>query len=143
MHAFGRQLEHPPRVVGMQEVPRGPEHVGAQDLAGVERGGHGRGIRSSLMRHPRREPPLRRQELLRLHRDEAPHDLGRRRVDGRAQPLHAEPELPQRREVHRYCTSLRQVVAPPMSVATTPMASSTRPPCHHSSDSAAPTEAML
>ena len=62
---------------------------------------------------------------------------------GRAQPLHAEPELPQRPEVHRYCTSLRQVVAPPMSVATTPMASSTRPPCHHSSDSAAPTEAML
>ncbi len=127
----------------MQEVPRGPEHVGAEDLARVERGGDGCGIRPPFDRHSRREPPLRGEELLRLHRDEPPHHLGRARVVRRSQPLHAEPQLPQPPEVHRYVTSLRHVVAPPMSVATTPMASSTRPPCHQSSDSAAPTEAML
>jgi hypothetical protein len=42
-----------------------------------------------------------------------------------------------------YETSRRQDVAPPMIVATTPIASSTSPPCHHSSESEAPSEAML
>ena len=115
----------------------------AEDLAGVEGGGDGCGIRSSIVRHSRGEPPLRGQELLRLHGDEAAHDLGRGGVELPAQALHSQPELPERLHVHRYDTSLRQVVAPPMSVAITPMPRSTRPPCHHSSVSAAPTDAML
>jgi len=86
---------------------------------------------------------LRGQELLRLHRGEPSHDLGGRRIERRAQALHPEPQLPQRREVHGYDTSLRQVVAPPMSVATRPIASSTRAPCHHSSDSGALTAAIV
>ena len=115
----------------------------AQDLAAVEGGGDGCGIRSPFDRHACGESPLRGQELLRLHRDEPPHDLGCRRVERRAQALHPEPKLPKRREIHRYVTSLRQVVAPPTTVATAPMPSSISPPCHHSRLSVAPTDAML
>ena len=127
----------------MQEVPRRPQHVRAQDLAAVEGGGDGCGIRSPLERYARGEPPLRGQELLRLHRDEPLHDLGRRGVERRSQALHPEPKLPKRREVHGYVTSLRHVVAPPMSVAITPMASSTSPPCHQSRLVTGPVPAML
>ena len=37
VHPLGRQLEHPARVVAMQEVPRRAQHVRAQDLAVVDR----------------------------------------------------------------------------------------------------------
>ena len=78
-----------------------------------------------------------------LHRDEPPHDLWRRCVEWAAKALHPQPQLAQRRDIHRYVTSLRQVVAPPMTVATAPITSSTSPPCHHSSVTDEPTAAML
>ena len=103
MHPLGRQLEHPAGVVAVQEVPRRPEHVRAQDLAVVDRRGNGCRGRTPVARHPRGESPLRGHELLRLHRDESPHDLGRRRVERAAQALHPQPEIAQRRDIHRYC----------------------------------------
>ena len=127
---------HPARVVAVQEVPRRPQHVRAQDLAVVDRGRDGCGIRAPFVRHPRGEPPLGGHELLRLHRDEPAHDLGAPIAsNGAAQSLHAQPELSQRRDVHRYDTS-----RPPGRRAADDgrdrrrCASSTSPPCHHSSD---------
>lgn len=142
-HARTRQLEEPPGVGGVHEVPRRAQHVRAQDLAGIDRGGHGCRIGSLLGGHPHGESPLRGQVLLRLHGHEPPHDLGRGGVGRPTQPLHPQPPAPQLGEVHGYDTSLRQVVAPPTTVATIAMPNSTRPPCHHSSDAPEPVDMML
>jgi len=78
-----------------------------------------------------------------LHGCEPAHDLGARGVERRPESLDAEPERPQLGEVHRQVTSRRHVVAPPMIVATAPIARSTRPPCHQSSVSDDPTDAIV
>ena len=126
-----------PRV---DEVPRGSQHVRAQDLAAVDRGGDG-------VRHPvgARRAPARRDPTARAGTPATAPRRSRRTTSARrhrarlAQPLHAQARCARSSaSVHRYDTSRRQVVAPPMTVATTAMPSSTSPPCHHSRVCGAP-----
>ena len=130
--------------VRLTKCQRRSQHVRAEDLAGVDRAGDGRGIRSAVVAHPHGEAPLRGQELLRLHRDEP---LARPRAHCRA--LGARSPCTRRRSARRasrstgYETSRRHVVAPPMTVATTAMPSSTSPPCHHSRLADEPVDMML
>jgi hypothetical protein len=69
------QRQQPADVVRRDEVPRRTHHVGAQDLAGVERPLDGcvRGIPEALA-----DAPFRAAEVLGLHRHEPAHDLRRR-----------------------------------------------------------------